>query len=676
MSSDPIRRVETTHIDETARTATSTTQWFAEKRHATHPITHNNQLAVLYCGEEGFADIATQIESAKQSIDLVCWGFDPGMELRRGAGPTWPRGKTYGDLLIEAKNRGVKVRLLVWFDGRVAGTTRNMPGHSHGRSPWRTSSGNTAADKLSAKHSLDMLQADWENPLLKLKAKRFLKITREMIPLLAREEYCHSWCEAALHGLLPGIELRKRSADSGNIKRSLKSEQSQPGSMSALEIERAGLVYVGTHHQKTILIDFAYEEGSKAVGYVMGLNSVTDYWDTCEHKLEDPRREQGAELTANECVQGGEADPGFLSVKPYQDYACRIDGGKALISVYNNFVTAWDRSIDDRMRTAANECVARDECKAPPAALLRKAEPGNSTVQIVRTQPDENDKSIKDVYYLATDAACLASGYLYIENQYFQHEEWAQRLMQKRKDVVAAWKRGAAKAGKSMRDMPVMHVFIVIPVPERAQMIPSTHDTLTALGQPEGMTGQVKMIDDINKNKKALFTKDELGTPTNSGVDIPAVVRHANEMEKRDTMQLENIFGVKVAVAMLQVSGYDKRRWRYREIYIHSKLLLIDDGFMTLGSANLNQRSMAVDSEINIATNDAALARSMRNRIWMQHSGGTINGKGGTPKDLAEAFRDWRKLMNSNLVRKKKNRAMVGFLLPLEDNRSSTMRLG
>ncbi|WP_017874625.1 phospholipase D-like domain-containing protein [Janthinobacterium sp. CG3] len=676
MSSDPIRRVETTHIDEVRRTATSTTQWFAEKRHATHPITHNNQLKVLFCGEEGFADIATQIESAKQSIDLVCWGFDPGMELRRGAGPTWPRGKTYGDLLIEARNRGVKVRLLVWFDRRVAGKTLNMPGHSHGTSPWRTSSGSAAADKINAKRSLDMLQADWEKPRPHIKGQKIRKITREMIPLLAREEYCYSWCDAAFHGLLPGIEVRKRSGDAGKIKRSLASEQRQPGSMSQMEIERAGLILAGTHHQKTILIDFAYEGGSRAVGYVMGLNSVTDYWDTCEHKLEDPRREQGAELTAKECVQDGEADPGFLSLKPYQDYACRIDGGKALIAVYNNFVTGWDRSIDDRMHTAANQCVARDECKAVPPALLRKAEPGNSTVQIVRTQPDEDDKSIKDIYYLATDAACLAGGYLYVENQYFQNEEWAQRLMQKRKDVVAAWKRGAAKAGKSMEDMPVMHVFIVIPVPERAQMIPTTHDTLTALGAPGGMTGQVKMIDEVNKSTRALFTRDELGIPTNNSVDLPAVVRHANEMEKRDSIQLENIFSAKVAVAMLQVSGYDKRRWRYREIYIHSKLLLVDDGFMTLGSANLNQRSMAVDSEINIATNDAALARSMRNRIWMQHSGGLINGNGGTQADIAEAFKQWKKLMHSNLARKKEGAAMVGFLLPLEDKRSSTMRLG
>ena len=678
MPSDPIRRLETTHIDEVARTATSTTQWFAENRHATHPITHNNRLKVFICGEEGFGDIATQIASAKESIDLICWGFDPGMELQRGASATWPRGETYGDLLIKAAERGVKVRLLVWFDKILCGFTKNMPGHSHGTDPWRKRSRFHGDDKVGAQHSLAMLKAKAKDLHDCKRGNVHGKITPEMIPLLAREEYCYSWYDAAMHGRLAGIEVRKRGTNTDNVNRSLESEQHKPASLASLEIERLGLIHAATHHQKTILIDFMYEEGKKAVGYVMGLNSVTDYWDTCAHKLEDPRREQGAAVTADEAVQPldpkDKADPGFASLKPYQDYACRIDGGKALISVYNNFVTAWDRSIDDRTNAAANDCVNKTVCKAPPPALLKKAQPGDSTVQIVRTQPDENDKSIKDIYNLATDAACLSGGYLYVENQYFQNEEWAQRLMQKRKAVVAAWKRGSVKARKTMRDMPVMHVFVVIPVPEREQMIPSTHDTLSALGDGAGMTGQIKMIDEANMAKKVM-SRGANGVPRYVS-SIPRVVKHANEIEKRDSLQLENTFGMKVSVAMLQTSGYDKQRWRYREIYIHAKLLLVDDGFMTLGSANLNQRSMAVDSEINIATNDAALARSLRQRVWTQHSGGKICGKSGTQAEIADAFSNWKQLMGENLRRKKDGGRMEGFLLPLADNRSSTMRLG
>ena len=671
---DQIRRVETTHIDEVARSARSTTQWFAEKRHASHPITHNNKLKVFICGEEGFSDIQTQIESAKDSIDLICWGFDPGMELKRGAGLTWPRGKTYGDLLVEAAKRGVMVRLLVWYDIKLGMITKNMPGYTHGIFPWWTRSRFYGEDKIDSQHSLAMLKAKAKDVHNYIHGK----ITPQMIPLVAREEYCYGWYDAAMHGRLGGIQVRTRNTDLGNIKHSLSSETHQPASMSTSEIERLGLLHFPTHHQKTVLIDFMHDEGSKALGYVMGLNSVTDYWDTCSHQIEDPRREQGAGLTAGESVQGKEMDAGFLSVKPYQDYACRIIGGKALIALYNNFATAWDRSIDDQMHTAASACMKRfgGTCKAPPAALLRKAEPGDSTVQIVRTQPDEADKSIKDIYCLATDAACLAGGYLYIENQYFQNEEWAQRLIQKRKEVVAAWKRGAEKTGKSLKEMPILHVFIVVPAPERSQMIPSTHDTLSVLGEAGGMTGQNKMIEDTNKSKKEYISRDGRGIPRTVAAPVGQVVKHANEMEKRNSIQLEEDFGLKVSAAMLQVCGYDQRRWRYREIYIHSKLLLVDDCFMTLGSANLNQRSMAVDSELNIATNDASIARGLRNRVWMQHSGNLISGGGGSQVEIARAFNDWIRLMQANKNQKHNGQKMTGFLLPLEDKRSSTLRLG
>lgn len=61
-----------------------------------------------------------------------------GWNWRGGDGGTWPRGDTYGDLLIAAGKRGVKVRLLVWYDWGAVNTKNpcNMPGHTHGTRPW------------------------------------------------------------------------------------------------------------------------------------------------------------------------------------------------------------------------------------------------------------------------------------------------------------------------------------------------------------------------------------------------------------------------------------------------------------------------------------------------------------------------------------------------------------
>ena len=679
-------RIETTHIDEVGRTATSSLQWLLENRNlkgkASHPITHNNKLTLFICGQEGFADIAGEIAKAKHSIDLCCWGFDPGMELVRGNSATWPRGDTFGDLLIAAARRHVRVRLLVWYDRIGSPIARTMPGYSHGTSSWNPDGQRT--DNIGAKASLAMLHDAVQNKKHVLGNGYWGEYVRpENIPIMARQEYCHSWYAAAFHGLLEGLEIRLRHGDSAAISKSIATEINQPGGLTMGEIEKPGMQYLGTHHQKPVLIDFSHEKGSKAVGYVMGLNSVTDYWDTTAHLLDDTRREQGGANERRECLQGMAADGGFSTLKPYQDYACRIDGGKALIALYNNFVKAWDRAIDDRTHQAAGECVSwYSSCKNPPAQLLREAGPDDSTVQIVLTQPEEQDKTIKETYFRAVTQASLAAGYLYVENQYFQYEDWARHLLAERKKVVAAWKAGSLKAGKTMRDMPIMHVFIVIPVPERAQMVPRTHDTLAALGQHAGMTGQNTMIDDYNKRPKTRRVRAGFGISTEAEVKLPDVVQHSNGINKPGVMTLESEFGLRVSVAMLNVSAFDKDRWRYREIYIHSKLMLVDDVFMTLGSANLNQRSMAVDSEINIATIDRRVACDLRKRVWRMHSGGLVDGGGGTKAEIVSAFGKWVELMGENRGKKKSDstsadhKKMTGFLLPLEDNRSSTLRLG
>ena len=49
--------------------------------------------------------------------------------------------------------------------------------------------------------------------------------------------------------------------------------------------------------------------------------------------------------------------------------------------------------------------------------------------------------------------------------------------------------------------------------------------------------------------------------------------------------------------------------------YIHSKLLLVDDRFLSIGSANMNNRSMGYDTELNVAWDDvpgSTLSRSIR----------------------------------------------------------------
>jgi phosphatidylserine/phosphatidylglycerophosphate/cardiolipin synthase-like enzyme len=88
-----------------------------------------------------------------------------------------------------------------------------------------------------------------------------------------------------------------------------------------------------------------------------------------------------------------------------------------------------------------------------------------------------------------------------------------------------------------------------------------------------------------------------------------------------------------------RVAVYDLENRDGTPVYVHAKVCIIDDVWMTVGSDNLNRRSWTHDSEISCATIDATadereprdpaglgegarrLARDTRLRLWREHLG-------------------------------------------------------
>ncbi len=54
-------------------------------------------------------------------------------------------------------------------------------------------------------------------------------------------------------------------------------------------------------------------------------------------------------------------------------------------------------------------------------------------------------------------------------------------------------------------------------------------------------------------------------------------------------------------------------------LYVHSKIAVVDDRWMTVGSANLNEHSFFNDTEMNIVTCEPGLVRETRLRLWSEH---------------------------------------------------------
>ena len=58
---------------------------------------------------------------------------------------------------------------------------------------------------------------------------------------------------------------------------------------------------------------------------------------------------------------------------------------------------------------------------------------------------------------------------------------------------------------------------------------------------------------------------------------------------------------------------------RAGQVYVHAKVAVVDDRWLAIGSANLNEHSLFNDTEACVITCDEELARGTRLRLWREH---------------------------------------------------------
>jgi phosphatidylserine/phosphatidylglycerophosphate/cardiolipin synthase-like enzyme len=75
-------------------------------------------------------------------------------------------------------------------------------------------------------------------------------------------------------------------------------------------------------------------------------------------------------------------------------------------------------------------------------------------------------------------------------------------------------------------------------------------------------------------------------------------------------------------------------------VYVHAKLGIVDDEWMTIGSANLNEHSLFNDTEVNVVTDDTSLIRATRLRLWAEHLQRPESDLDDDPADVVD--RMWR----------------------------------
>lgn len=611
--------------------------WFVRVPERVDYPRYNCSIKPLICGEDVFERIAQDLENAQHSVDIITWGFDPGMVLIRGA--TAQDGMRYGDLLKKIATKDpnpVRVRLLVWHDDYASQQfMKANPGYYGLRFP-----------------SIECFFKDCYSE--------------------AHQAYNAEWYSQVCADNIPNIHFHIRDIPRKFVEKALAGETVPEGMAAAIS-----KVYPA-HHQKMVLVD--YELPKRAKGYVMGHNSITDYWDTKEHKFRDKRRErlykmneveldrkawkqgQGfdyfnnqpteSQRRAKERAQQAYVDAHSYVGMPYQDVSCRVQG-PILYDLNNNFCQAWQ----DSRRPSS---LFRDLCwllefpspfpRINPVEKIgdlfhdemdsdfikrRKALPleafnipyGHHTLQLLRTHPQYGEKAIKECYANLTRQM---AHYIFIQSQYIQYETWAEHLMR-----CVARLRGAGYKKP-------IYVFMQTSTPEITGMDLATYGVATRVGNSKSMP--VEHEDAINKakkkNGKSPITPEELA-----------------------------VFGINVFMGSLWTCSEKEGKLRpddYEEIYIHTKVAIVDDAAFTIGSANLNLRSMALDTELNVLSEAKEVAYELRAALFSQCTPDSGPLQFG---DMEATFKNWGDLATQNFNAKAAGNKLVGQLLPFYVNR-------
>jgi len=119
----------------------------------------------------------------------------------------------------------------------------------------------------------------------------------------------------------------------------------------------------------------------------------------------------------------------------------------------------------------------------------------------------------------------------------------------------------------------------------------------------------------------ACLLREKLVNPPTSAFRVllvlPSTPKSGNDDTRGVLAELIDADGDKGRI--LACALYARSGSRADPIYVHAKIGIIDDHWLTLGSANLNEHSLFNDTEMNIVAHDPELAVQTRKRLWAEH---------------------------------------------------------
>jgi len=108
-------------------------------------------------------------------------------------------------------------------------------------------------------------------------------------------------------------------------------------------------------------------------------------------------------------------------------------------------------------------------------------------------------------------------------------------------------------------------------------------------------------------------------------------------------------------------------------LYVHAKIGIVDDAWLTVGSANLNEHSFFNDTEMNIIACDSTVARETRLRLWAEHLECSIEEVSGEPASVIDQL--WRPIAKEQRERRERGEPQTHRLRELSGVSRRSMAL-
>jgi phosphatidylserine/phosphatidylglycerophosphate/cardiolipin synthase-like enzyme len=342
---------------------------------------------------------------------------------------------------------------------------------------------------------------------------------------------------------------------------------------------------VGSHHQK---FSIAYINPDQAAAFCGGIDINPNRIDSDAHDLKTAYHDTHAKLQ-----------------------------GPAIRDFMRLFIERWNN----------HDSVIADPSRAAPTANFQvNNTSGDCYVQVTRTIPKGTHRSviggIHTTYDALVRAVQRAQRYIYIEDQYLV-PYWggipydASLDMGIVKDLIGALAR-------------IKFLLIVIPNNLMTYQIKGRRfEFLEALGKAAGANAS-KIHVYFLKRKKPAKQISEAANET----ELAEAALHNREVEvgpNEDQDYLDALGG----------SGASGGRGFSDEIYVHSKVWVVDDVYVKCGSMNFNRRGFTYDSEADFHAVDGGLRRgkrrtalAFRNALLSEHARKGIDDVPDDPEDL------------------------------------------